>query len=360
MTTTTNTRVLLVRRPRGTPRPDDFVIDRCTIPLEAPAGGALLQTLHVSIDPAMRGWMSSARSYLPPVKLGDVMRATAIGRVVASDSSKCPVGALVRCEGGVQSFASISAKEVKHVTVLPDSIHLPPSVFLGALGTTGLTAYFGLLRVGMPQAGETVLVSGAAGATGSCAAQIARIKGCRVVGTAGSDDKCRWLEESHICDVAINYKKEKSLSKAIRRACPRGASVVYDNVGGPFLEAALSNLARGARVVLCGAISQYNADNAPSGEPARGPRNYMNLLVRRASMRGFVVFDYRHEYDAATREMARWIAEGKMSYAEHVVDRIENFYPALMSLFNGTNKGKVVLNLAKPESIVSASLSSKL
>jgi len=316
--------------------------------------------MHVSIDPAMRGWMSTAKSYLPPVKLGDVMRATAIGRVVATDTSKCPVGALVRCEGGVQSFASISAKEVKYVMTLPDGIRLPPSTFLGVLGTTGLTAYFGLLRVGLPQAGETVLISGAAGATGSCAAQIARIKGCRVVGTAGSDDKCKWLVDSSICDVAINYKKEVSLSKAIRQACPQGASVVYDNVGGPFLEAALSNLARGARVVLCGAISQYNAENVPTGGKVTGPRNYMNLLVQRASMKGFVVFDYQKEYASAIQEIATWIVDGKMNFAEHTVDGIENFHPALMSLFNGTNKGKVVLRVGNPESNSSDFLLSKL
>jgi len=378
MTTLINTRVLLVNRPRGKPKASDFCIDQTLISSSAPAGGILIQTTHISIDPAMRGWMSDAKSYLPPVKLGDVMRATCVGVVIASGcragihssnnisvntcnkAENVRVGQMVKCDvGGVQTYVSISEDGMRHVKPLPQMAHgISPSAYLGVLGTTGLTAYFGFYRVGLPKEGDAVLVSGAAGATGSVVAQIAkRIMKCRVIGTAGSDEKCKWLTDNDIVDVAINYKVAgKSLSRVIREAAyPKGVNIVFDNVGGPFLEAALSNLALGARVVLCGAISQYNSDSSISPQTITGPRNYMNLLVKRASMKGFVVFDYRKEYRHAIGELSKYIANGRLIHSEYVVEGIENFHTALMTLFDGTNRGKAVLKVS-PKNFIKANL----
>ena len=358
-----NTRVLLVQRPIGLPKPSDFQIDEQQLTSRPPPNGLIVKTTYISIDPAMRGWMSDVKSYLPPVQLNDVMRASSIGEIVASnDTNKFPLGAIVKMDdGGVQSYVQVDEKQSKFLTVLPKTMNnVPTSAYLGVLGTTGLTGYFGFFNVGKPQKGDVVLVSGAAGATGSVVAQIAKnIMGCKVVGTAGSDDKCQWLLDNDIVDVAINYKQtlpngKSALSSNIRQALGenKGANIVFDNVGGPFLEAALSNLSRGARIVLCGAISQYNqggggVGQSPSNSPSSGgPRNYMNLLVKRATMQGFVVFDYRKDYGKAIQDLSTWIQEGKIKYSEHVVDGIQNFHPALMTLFDGSNKGKVILKVS--------------
>jgi len=404
-----NQRILLVRRPEGLPRPDDFELEETdrvvpTIWFDPRRSSSrkdrqgersnsnttadlVLETLYVSIDPAMRGWMSSAKSYLPPVTLGSCMRASTVSRVIAASSDALdadfPIGSIVRSEiVGVQSDYVLNdctlSKARKLLTRLDHNTgivritstnsnrssnsnsnsnsaasphKLSYASYLGVLGTTGLTAYFGLLRVGNPQATDTVLVSGAAGATGSIVAQIAKhVIGCQtVIGTAGSDAKCHWLESNGIVDVAINYKTVPSLSKAIARAAGKhGVNLVFDNVGSAFLEASLSNLASGATVVLCGAISQYNASQSST---ATGPRNYMNLLVKRATMTGFVVFDYQNEYPGAISDMVRWIGEGKIKcYGEDMrYAGIDQFYPALLSLFKGTNIGKVVLKAKTDE-----------
>ena len=332
--------------------------------------------------------MSTQRSYLPPVPLGSVMRASTVSRVIAAAPRALerafPVGSLVRSEiVGVQSYFVMEgyseARARKRLTRLemasiPRSTGLSPASHLGVLGTTGMTAYFGLLRVGEPKPSDVVLVSGAAGATGSIVAQIAKhVVGCKtVIGTAGTDEKCAWLEANGVVDVAINYKTAgSSLSRAIREASSPGkhnagrakrmqggVDVVFDNVGSEFLEAALGNLAQkgGARVVLCGAISRYNQTGASAGA-SNGPRNYMNLLVRRASMKGFVVFDYKKEYPTAIRDLVKWISDGKIRcYGEdmrHV--GIGQFYPALLSLFRGTNTGKVVLKVNEENAVASRS-----
>lgn len=374
-----NRRILLVRRPDGLPKPEDFRLEvqELRIPSqyfsrkpgsEHGKASLVLETLYVSIDPAMRGWMSSAKSYLPPVRLGSVMRASAVCRIVAASTgavaTEYPIGCVVKTEiVGVQSYYVLEncnlGKARKLMTRLNDPVgllspggashSLSYASYLGVLGTTGLTAYFGLLRVGRPTPKDIVLVSGAAGATGSIVAQIAKhVIGCRkVIGTAGTDAKCRWLEENQIVDVAINYKTTRSLFKAIGSACGRsGVGVVFDNVGSTFLEASLSNLAMGARVVLCGAISQYNVGSSNSSTIS-GPRNYMNLLVKRASMAGFVVLDYRTEFSPAVADLVQWIQQGKIvCYQEDLRQvGIDNFYPALLSLFKGTNIGKVVLTV---------------
>jgi NADPH-dependent curcumin reductase CurA len=374
-----NKRILLVRRPEGLPQPNDFRLiedndddNNKDNDIDNEDNVLLLKTLFVSIDPAMRGWISTAKSYLPPVKLGSIMRASTISKVIRSKLSKFPVGSIVRTEiVGVQSYSIIRKDQLRFITRLDDDNNnrlqkLPPSnnnnnnnstnlssyaSYLGVLGTTGLTAYFGLFKKGNPKPQDVILISGAAGATGSIVAQIAKhVVGCRkVIGTAGTDAKCKWLEDNHIVDIAINYKKHKttkSLSYAIRNASKKegGIDIVFDNVGSTFLEAALSNLSSNARIVLCGAISQYNNNGSiiPSG-----PRNYMNLLVNRATMTGFVVFDYQKEYPNAIQNLIRWIQNGKIKhFKEDVHFGIENFYPALVSLFHGTNQGKVVLQIS--------------
>ena len=348
-----NKRMLLVRRPAGKPVVEDFRWDEEVLSYENDDWFLILENMYVSIDPAMRGWMdSNTKSYLPPVPLGSVMRASTISRVVQSQDKKSfPINSLVLVDdGGVQSHCVIPknnkvAKKMVHL--LPTNSAVPPSAFLSVLGITGLTAYFGMMKKGQPRSGNTVLVSGAAGATGSIAAQIAKIHGCTVIGTAGSDAKCQFLLENKICDHVINYKTSKSLSREIRKACSgkKGVDIVFDNVGGHFLEAALSNLNKGARIVLCGAISQYNNANMSNPIASSGPRNYMNLLVKRATMSGFVVFDYRHEYASAIQDLATWIQNKQMMYKEHFFYGVNNFFPAFSSLFNGSNNGKVILNL---------------
>ncbi len=360
-----NKRMLLIRRPVGKPAVEDFRWDEEILSHDNDDWFLILENMYVSIDPAMRGWMdSNTKSYLPPVPLGSVMRASTISRVIQSQDKKTfPLNSLVLVDdGGVQSYCVISknnklAKKMVHL--LPTKLAIPPSAYLSVLGITGLTAYFGMMRKGQPRSGDTVLVSGAAGATGSIAAQIAKIHGCTVIGTAGSDTKCQFLLNNKICDHVINYKTCKSLSREIRKACSsgKGVDIVFDNVGGQFLEAALSNLNKGARIVLCGAISQYNNANMSNPIASSGPRNYMNLLVKRATMSGFVVFDCRHEYASAIKDLATWIQNKQMVYKEHFFDGVGNFFPAFSSLFNGSNNGKVILNLISSNQ---ASITSKL
>ena len=328
-----NTQVRLARRPSGLPTEE--VWDITTEPVPEPGEGQfLLRTEYVSLDPAMRGWMNEGRSYIPPVQLGEVMRAGVVGAVVASRNEKFPAGAHVVAMTGVQEYAVSDGKGVQVVS--PDAAPLP--TYLGALGMTGLTAYFGLLEVGQPKAGETVVVSGAAGATGSVVGQIAKIKGCRVVGIAGGQDKCRMVVEELGFDACLDYKAG-DLKAGLRREAPDRVDVYFDNVGGEVLDTVLPGMAMHGRVVLCGAISQYNADGAMTG-----PSNYMSLLVNRARMEGFVVFDYADRYGVALGEMAGWLAEGKLQSRETVVEGgVRAFPQALLQLFAGENTGKLVL-----------------
>ncbi|MFL6712605.1 MAG: NADP-dependent oxidoreductase, partial [Sulfurifustis sp.] len=300
-------------------------------------GEALVEVEYLSLDPAMRGWMNEGRSYVPPVALGEVMRAGGIGRVIASNDAKVAVGDTVRATTGVQDYALVKADDV--VKVDPRIAPLPR--FLGVLGMPGMTAYFGLLDVGQPEPGETIVVSAAAGAVGSVVGQIAKIKGCRVIGIAGGVDKCRAAREEFGFDAVIDYKSE-DVRKKLREHCPKGIDVFFDNVGGVILEAALANLAPKARIVLCGAISQYNS----KPEELRGPRNYMALLVSRARMEGFVVFDYAARYAEAAKAMAGWIAESKLKAREDIVEGLEMFPQTLLKLFRGENLGKLVIKVS--------------
>jgi NADPH-dependent curcumin reductase CurA len=331
----TNHQFRLASRPVGLVTAENF--DYTKEPVGEPADGELLvKVLYVSLDPAMRGWMNEGRSYIPPVGIGEVMRAGGVGVVVASKHPGFAVGTHVSGTFGVQEYAISDGKGV--IAVDPDLAPLP--TYLGVLGMPGMTAYFGLLDVGKAQAGDTVVVSGAAGAVGMTVGQIAKIKGCRVVGIAGGTEKCEYIVRELGFDAAIDYKSE-DVKKALRTHCPDGVNVYFDNVGGEILDAALTRLARGARIAICGAISQYNATSAPAG-----PSNYLSLLVNRASMTGFVVFDYASRYAEATKEMAGWLTLGQLQAREDVVAGLETFPNTLLRLFRGENTGKLVLKVA--------------
>ena len=299
-------------------------------------GEVLVKVLLLSLDPAMRGWMNDVPSYVPPVGIGEVMRAVGVGQVVSSRSDRLPEGAYVTGLFGIQEYATLDANAVTPVD--PGLAPLP--VYLNVLGMPGMTAYFGLLDIGKPEPGETVVVSGAAGAVGATVGQIAKLKGSRAVGIAGGPEKCRMLVEDFGYDDAIDYKAGDVLA-ALREKCPDRVNVYFDNVGGDVLDAVLRRLARGARIVICGAVSQYNKDRM------QGPSNYMALLVRRARMEGFVVFDYADRYAEAAREMGGWMAEGKLRSREQTVAGIETFPDTLLMLFRGENTGKLILQVAE-------------
>jgi NADPH-dependent curcumin reductase CurA len=325
----------LATRPVGMPKRTDWAYKE--EPVREPAEGELLvEILYISLDPAMRGWMNEGKSYIAPVGIGEVMRAGALGRVVASKNLKFAFGDYVYGAFGVQEFAISNGNGITKVNA--GAIPLP--VFLGTLGMPGMTAYFGLLDIGRPEQGQTVVVSGAAGAVGTVVGQIAKIKGCTVVGIAGGAEKCDYIVKDLGFDAAIDYKSE-GVSKALQKHCPKGIDVYFDNVGGEILDAALTQLARGARVVICGAISQYC-----NTTPIKGPSNYLSLLVNRASMKGMVVFDYANRYPEAAREMAGWMAAGKLKSREHIVEGLETFPDTLLKLFRGENTGKLILKVA--------------
>jgi NADPH-dependent curcumin reductase CurA len=332
---TVNHQFRLAGRPVGMCRRDDWSYTE--EPLREPNDGELLVKLrYISLDPAMRGWMNDSRSYVPPVGIGEVMRAGAVGEVLASRHPGFAAGEHVLGIFGVQEYAVSDGKGVTKV----DPALAPLSLYLGALGAPGLTAYFGLLDVGQAKAGDTVVVSAAAGAVGSVAGQIARIIGCRVIGIAGGERKCRLLVDELGFDDVIDYKAE-NVAAALREKCPERVNVYFDNVGGDILDAVLTRLARGARVVLSGAVSQYNNTG-----PMKGPSNYMSLLVERASMRGFLVFDYAERFGEAIQQMAGWLAEGKLKPLEHIVEGLETFPETFLKLFTGENTGKLVLKVA--------------
>ena len=294
----------LAARPVGLPKRADFTYDEPAAP-DPGDGEFVVRNRFISLDPAMRGWMNAGKSYIPAVEIGEVMRAISVGEVVASNHDGFAVG--------------------DHVQ--------------GVLGMPGMTAYFCLLRVGQPQAGETVVISAAAGAVGSVAGQIAKLKGCRVVGLAGGPDKCAYVTDTLGFDACIDYK-QGDVAAALKQHCPDGIDVYFDNVGGEILEAVMTRLAMRARIAVCGAISQYNNTEAP-----RGPANYMSLLVHRARMEGFVVFDWVREYGQAAQEMAGWMAAGKLQSQEDIVEGIDQFPDALLKLFSGDKRGKLVLQV---------------
>lgn len=334
MTTETNRQFLLAKRPVGAATRDTFTYQQ--VPVGQPKEGQILvKNQYLSLDPAMRGWMNEGKSYIPPVGLGEVMRALGVGQVIASAHPDFAVGDYVNGALGVQDYFLGEPRGFYKV----DPKLAPLPVYLSALGMTGMTAYFALLEVGAPKAGETVVISGAAGAVGSIAGQIAKLKGCRVVGIAGGKEKCNLLIEELGFDGVIDYKNEDVIA-GLKRECPKGVDVYFDNVGGDILDAVLSQLNFKARVIICGAISQYN-----NKEAVKGPANYLSLLVNRARMEGFIVMDYADRYVAAGQGMAGWLAKGQLKSREDIVEGLETFPETLMKLFSGENNGKLILKV---------------
>lgn len=329
----TNRQWRLARRPDGAFTPD--VVERVDGPMPTPSDGqALVRVDYLSMDPTIRGWMERD-TYLPKIPQGGVVRGLGVGTVVTSRSGRYAEGDLVSGMTGWQEWA-LADDGRRSMHVLPAGTDQLDAV--GLFGPTGLAAYFGLLEVGRPVAGETVLVSGAAGSTGSIAGQIARHLGCRVIGTAGSDDKCRTVVDDHGFDACINYRTER-VSSRLSELCPDGIDVFFDNVGGDVLEAALGNLALHARIVVCGAISQYD------GAPPRGPRNYTQLITRRARMEGFLVFDHADRYPEAIADLNRWAQNGVITHHVDVVDGFDNVPMAFGRLFTGDTRGKNAVRL---------------
>ncbi len=330
-----NRRYVLAQRPSGEVTRNDFRVE--TIELsDVPEGSVIVETHSISIDPAMRGWMNDVRSYIPPVAIDDVMRAFGVGVVVASSSPRLPVGTAISGTLGVQRYATLRADDLEII----DLQRAPIEAYLNTLGVTGLSAYFGLLDVGKPLAGQTVVVSAAAGGVGSLVGQIAKIKGCRVVGIAGGADKCAYVRDVLGFDGVIDYRSEK-VSAGLRRECPHGIDVFFDNVGGAMLDDVLAKINKSARVVICGAVSQYNSVGAPYG-----PTNYLSLLVNRASMAGFIVFDYADRYSEALDDLAQWYESGALKSSEEIMDGLDSFPEALQRLFGGDKIGKLLVRVS--------------
>ncbi len=353
MSTTTaavNHQVRLASRPVGLPTNANWQLTEEPV-TDAPPGGVLVQVLALSLDPAMRGWMNEGKSYIKPVEIGEVMRAGGIGRVLASGAAGFAAGDLVAGTFGVQEYWSASAAQLPKSGLHKIDPRLGSATqWLNVLGMPGMTAYFGLLEVGQPKAGETVVVSGAAGAVGQTVGQLAKIKGCRVVGIAGGPAKCEWVVKQLGFDACIDYKmaapagveRWDAVREGLKQHAASGVDVYFDNVGVPILDAVLARINRKARIVICGAIAQYNATGGFAG-----PRNYMSLLVNRARMEGMVVFDYADRYREAIAELAGYLKDGRMKSKEDVVGGgVAAFPSTLLKLFAGENFGKLVLQVA--------------
>jgi NADPH-dependent curcumin reductase CurA len=336
---TVNRRYLLVRRPAGDPVPEDFSLIVQEIP-EPVDGSFVVRNHYASLDPAQRGWMDDAPSYMPPIPLGDPVRATTVGIVHSSANPDFKVGDWVL---GLNALEDYSLVQPGGFTMPIDINGVPsPCAFLSGMGAVGLTGYFGLLDGLKPQAGETLLVSGAAGAVGSVVGQIGKIKGCRTIGIAGGTEKCRRLTEDYGFDVAVDYrgKTVEQLTADIRAAAPGGINMIFENVGGDVFDAELMNLADHARILICGLISEYNSVDKV------GARNIWQLLVHRATMTGFLISDYVPRFAEGGAQMAAWAAEGKLRFDEDIQTGLENAYPAFMRLFSGANTGKLILKIA--------------
>ena len=334
-----NKQLLFVKRPQGEADASTWSLVTNPIP-EIKEGEILVKQHYVSLDPAMRGWMNEGKSYIEPMAIGSVMRAGSVGEVVAAKNHpNFKVGDYVSGFGGVQQYAVSDGTGL--YTVDPKLAPLP--TYIGTLGMPGMTAYFGILEVGKIKEGDVVVVSGAAGAVGSIVGQIAKIKGCTVIGIAGGADKCKYIVEELGFDGAIDYKNEDVKSR-LKEECPKGLDVYFDNVGGEILDCALANLRMNARVVICGAISQYNNKTA-----IKGPSNYLSLLVNRATMQGMVVFDWANRYGEAAMAMGTWLAQGKLKSREAIYDGIENFPQTYKRLFSGEKLGKLVLKVIEDQ-----------
>jgi NADPH-dependent curcumin reductase len=351
--TTVNHQVRLAARPVGMPKPSDWQFTSEPVPQPA-EGGVLIKTLALSLDPAMRGWMNEGKSYIPPVAIGEVMRAGGVGVVVASHNPAFAVGDHVIGGPGVQDYFLVPGDQIKRSGLTKIDLRAGSlTQWLNVLGMPGMTGYFGLMDVGQPQPGETLVVSGAAGAVGQTVGQVAKVKGCRVVGIAGGAAKCEWVVKELGFDACIDYKaaapagvdpaKWNPVRDGLKQHCAKGVDIYFDNVGGDILDDVLARINKKARIIICGAISQYNNTTA-----VRGPKNYLSLLVNRARMEGIVVFDYAERYHLAVAEMAGYLKDGRMKSKEDVVTGGVQAFPAtLTKLFTGENFGKLVLEIAK-------------
>ena len=331
-----NRQILLSARPHAMADDSCFRLERSVAPTVGD-GEALVRVIYLSIDPTIRGWMAQD-TYLPAIALGEVIRSGGLGLVLESHNDAYRPGDLVFGLTGWQDYA-VADSGARAMTVLPPGIPLLDAI--SVYGVTGMTAYFGMLEIGRPEEGETVVVSGAAGATGSIAGQIAKIKGCRVVGIAGSDEKCAWVTNKLGYDACINYRTD-DVAARLRETCPNGVDVFFDNVGGEILNAVLALINLRARIALCGAISTYNTP-----EPPPGPSNYRQLIVQRGRMEGFIILDYIDRFPEAQLQMASWVVDGKIQHAEEVVAGLENAPAALNRLFTGANTGKVIVKVSE-------------
>ena len=336
MTDIVNHQVRLAGRPSGLPKPADWEFSEAPLP-DLGDGELLVKTHYISVDPAMRGWMNGRDTYVAALKLGEVMRALSVGEVIHSRNPAFSVGDYVAGVGGVQEYAVFDGSFLTKAD--PDLAPLP--AYLNSLGIAGLTAYCGLIEVGVPKAGETVVISGAAGSVGAHVGEIAKIKGCRTVGIAGGAKKCAFLTDDLGFDAAIDYKAE-DLNAGLERCCPDGIDILFDNVGGETLDAALARINFHARVVICGAISQYNNTGAVAG-----PANYLNLLIRSARLEGFIYFNWRDKWPAMIKELAAWRAAGQLNCPDDIVEGgIAAFPDTLLRLFSGENLGKLMIKVA--------------
>jgi NADPH-dependent curcumin reductase CurA len=330
-----NKQIIFKKRPFGIPDADTWQLETNIIP-ELQEGEVLIQQYYISLDPAMRGWMNDTKSYIPPIALNDVMRAGSIGKVIKNNgNTKFEIGDIVTSWGGVQQYVITNGDGWYKV----DATVKTMTKYISILGMPGMTAYFGITEVGKITAGDIVLISGAAGAVGSIVGQIAKIKGCTVIGIAGGQKKCDYIKNELGFDEAIDYKSENIYS-ALKQKCPKGVDVYFDNVGGKILDAALTKLRMRARVVICGAISQYNNKTR-----IQGPNNYLSLLVTRSTMQGMVVMDYVKQFAEAAKQMGVWMQEGKLKSKEDIYEGIENFHETYKRLFSGDKKGKLVLKV---------------
>jgi NADPH-dependent curcumin reductase CurA len=336
-----NRQWIFKQRPSGFVGNNTFEYRESPIPhVNIEAGEVLLKTLYLSFDPAMRGWMDDKPSYIPPVAIGEPMRASGIGQVIASGHPDFAEGSLVTGLLSWQEYILLDGNNAAQLHVLPDGT--PPLMALSAFGGTSMTAYFGFLDVGSPKAGDTVLVSGAAGATGSVVCQIAKLKGCKVIAIAGGAEKCDWLKNECGVDETIDYRHE-DVSAKLAELAPLGVNVFFDNVGGAILQAGIEQMADHSSIVLCGSVSSYN-----DAEPTPGPNNLMLLVARRVRMQGFIMFDYVDRIDEFNAEFGGWFMAGKIKTREDIQEGFENIPATLERLFTGQNTGKQLLKLADP------------
>lgn len=337
MTAKVNRQWRLAARPVGMLKETDFQLTESPVPTPK-EGEILVRNVYLSLDPTNRGWANDAATYLPAVQIGDVMRGGTVGIVEQSRNAGFQEGTIV---SGLLGWQNYAVSDGKGITPLPRLPGIPLAAFMGLFGHIGLTAYFGLLDVGKPKAGETLVVSAAAGAVGSLVGQIGKIVGCHVVGLAGGEEKCRWITEELGFDAAIDYKAEPVL-ESLKKHCPKGIDVYFENVGGEILDAVLSLINLRARISLCGLISQYNAT-----KPMPGPYNFAQLIIKRARIEGFLVMDYANRAQEAMTELGKWFMEGKIKYRVDIVDGIEQTPHAVNKLFDGSNKGKLIVKLSE-------------